>query len=430
MKQMKAILIGAGQRGLAYAESIHALPDQRIHIVAVADPIPERRAGIAEMFDLSENDCYCDWKDLLSKPKVADIAIIATMDDMHTEPALMAIEKGYNLLLEKPVAQTVEECIEIANAAERKGVKVLVCHVLRYSPFYKKVKELVMSGAVGDIMSIIQVEAVGNLHQSHSYVRGDWHREDETTPMLLAKCCHDLDIIQWLIDKSCKKVSSFGELSYFIPENAPEGAPKRCIDGTCPHNDTCPYNCKKVYLSPIWFRHAVTRGISKEFWPTDEEVELGLQQTNFGSCVYYANNNVVDHQVVNMEFEGGATAHLTMNAFNEGGRYIRIFGTKGELYANMSDEEITLFPFDTRERVEIPVQKTNQHIDGGHGGGDIGMINEMYDYFAGNYHGYSAADIRTSVQNHIIGFAAEKARHNDTVENVADFSRQYNFDYK
>lgn len=425
MKTYSVILIGAGGRGTDYARYMKMMPE-KFQVVGVAEPIKERCINIKNMFGLSDDACYAGWEEILDKPKLADLAVIATMDDAHYEPALKAIAQGYDLLLEKPVAQTAKECIDIANAAKEKGVQVLVCHVLRYAPFFKTVKKLVLDDVVGEIMSIIQVEAVGNLHQSHSYVRGDWHREDETSPMLLAKCCHDIDIIQWLIDKPCKKVSSFGELTYFTPENAPKGAPKRCIDGNCPAEDTCPYNCRKLYVEDTgnWMRRAVGRGFSKEFMPTDEEVIEGLKNTNFGACVYYADNDVVDHQVVNMEFEGGATASLTMNAFNKGGRYIRIFGTKGELYANAADSEIRIYTFEKKEARYVSVEKTEESIAGGHGGGDYGIVEELYDYLNGHYTGFCAANIDTSVKNHLIGFAAEKARRNDTVEFVAEYTRK------
>lgn len=432
MNPYKVILVGAGMRGNSYAHYMSTMPD-KFQIVGVADPIKERRDAIREMFGFSDKECYSDWEEILSKPKMADLAIIATMDNNHYKPAMKAIEQGYNLLLEKPVAQTAQECINIANAAREKGVKVLVCHVLRYTPFFKTVKKLVRDDMIGDVMSVIQVEAVGNVHQSHSYVRGDWHREDETSPMLLAKCCHDLDIIQWIVDKPCKKVSSFGELTYFVPQNAPEGAPKRCIDGGCPVEETCPYSLKKVYLHPDSYaplRQAVGRGLSKEFIPTDDEVIEGLKRTNFGACVYHANNDVVDHQVVNMEFEGGATATLTMNAFNAGGRYIRIFGTKGELFANAADTEILVYLFEDKKTRKISVEQTEEEgIGGGHGGGDAGIVSELYDYLNGDYVGFCAADIDTSVKNHLIGFAAEKARHNDTVEKIVEYSKQLGYEY-
>lgn len=427
MKTLTAIIIGVGIRGTAYGTEMQKL-GEKFEIVAIADASRSRRIKAMETFGLAENQCYDSWEAILSQPKMADIALIATMDDMHYQPAMKAIELGYNLLLEKPVAQTAQECVDIALAAQKKGVKVLVCHVLRYTHFFGKVKQLVMDGAIGDVMSVIQVEAVGNVHQSHSYVRGNWHSEKETTPMLLAKCCHDIDIIQWILNKPCKKVQSFGSLTYFRPENAPAGAPVRCADNTCPEKDTCPYNCIKLYYDDKqnhWFRNASAGKVAKTGVPTDEEVMNALKTTDYGLCVFHANNDVVDHQVVNMEFEGGITANLTMNAFNKGGRYIRLFGTKGELFANMADTQITVYTFADKQTRTVNVTETNESILGGHGGGDGGIIRELYEYFSGSYTGYRAADIDISVKNHLIGFAAEKARHAGTVEDVDAFFDGY-----
>ncbi len=431
MRKSTAIVCGAGSRGTSYAEHMKKMSD-KYDIVGVAEPIDARRNNIRDMFSIPDENCYNDYMDIFARGKMADIAIIATQDSMHTEPALRAIELGYDILLEKPVAQTPEECIEICEAAKKKGVKVLVCHVLRYTPFYKTIKKALLDGLIGDVMSIVAVEGVGNTHQSHSFVRGDWKSESESAPMLLAKCCHDLDIIQWLVDRPCDKVSSFGELSYFRPENAPAGAPKRCFGTDCPARDECPYDVNKVYLrndSASFMRRAAGRGFSNGFTPTDDEVIEGLKNTGFGDCAFYAGNDVVDHQVVNMSFEGGAVANLSMNAFNEGGRYIRIFGTKGELYANHKDAEITVFTFEDRGRSALPVKATEESIAGGHGGGDEGIVVEMYDYMSGDYKGYCAADIDISVKNHLIGFAAEKARRMDTVERVSDFSKQFGYEY-
>jgi len=427
MKPISVILIGAGGRGGAYVSRMNALPE-KFKVVAVADPIENRRERVQKWCNLPDDMLFRSWTDILDRPKMADVAIISTMDDMHYEPALKAIELGYNLLLEKPAAQNAKECADIARAAKEKGVSVLVCHVLRYSPFFKTMKKILMDGTIGEPMSVIHVEAVGNIHQSHSYIRGDWHSEKETTPMLLAKCCHDIDIIQWLLDKKCKKVSSFGDLTYFRAENAPEGAPVRCWDGGCPIGDTCPYNVRKLYYDSTdddWFRRAATIGISKKFKPTTEEVKTALETTDYGLCVFHANNDVVDHQVVNMEFEGGTTANLTMNCFNKGGRFTRIFGTKGEIFAYAADTEITVYTFDDNETRKIPVIKTEESILGGHGGGDDGIVLELYDYLCGNYNGYCAADIETSVKNHLIGFAAERARHTDTVVSIDEYMQEF-----
>lgn len=430
-KQLTAIVCGAGCRGTTYAKYMKTLSD-KYAVVGVAEPIATRRNNLQRMFNIPNENCFADYREILAKPKMADIAVIATQDNMHVEPALMAIEKGYHLLLEKPVAPTPEECVRIAQAAKEKGVKVLVCHVLRYTPFYKTIKKAVMDGLIGDIVSVMAVEGVGNTHQSHSYVRGDWKSERTSSPMLLAKCCHDLDIIQWIVDKPCQKVSSFGELTYFKPENAPKGAPKRCYNTNCPDRKTCPYDVNKVYLSehaPGFMRLAAARGYSDGFDPNDDEVRLGLEGTGFGDCVFFAGNDVVDHQIVNMQFADGVTASLTMNAFNEGGRYIRLFGTRGELYADHKCSEITVFTFEDRKRKTIPVIKTDESIAGGHGGGDGGMIDEMYTYFTDEYSGFCAANIDVSVKNHLIGFATEKARNNDTVECVQEFAAHYGFVY-
>ena len=416
MKQISVILIGAGNRGTKYVNYMHDMPE-KYKVVAVADPNLRNRERARERYGLSDDACYKSWEEILALPKLADLAVIATMDELHYAPTMKAIELGYDILLEKPVAQTAQECIDIANAAKAKGVRVLVCHVLRYTPFFKRIKELLMSGAIGDIMSVIHVEAVGNLHQSHSFVRGKWHSEPETTPMLLAKSCHDLDIIQWLLDKPCKRVQSFGHLSHFRKENAPEGAPVRCFEGNCPAADTCPYNCVDVYVKRThnsWFRCG----------ETPEEVEEVLRTTDYGLCVYQANNDVVDHQTVNMEFEGGITVTFSMNAFNKGGRYTRIFGTKGELYAHAQDTEITLYTFADMKTHKIPVTETQEDIAGGHGGGDIGIVRELYEYLSGNYTGFCAADIGVSVSNHLIGFAAEQARHTDTIVDVEAFCEE------
>ncbi len=427
MKTYSVILIGAGDRGVEYTNIMKNWPE-KFKVVAVAETVAGRRKLVQRTHNLPDDMCFSTWEDILSKPKMADLALICTLDDMHYEPAMRAIELGYDLLLEKPVAQTAQQCVDIALAAEKKGVKVLVCHVLRYTPFFKKIKQIIMDGTVGEPMSVIHVEAVGNVHQSHSFVRGNWHCEAASAPMLLAKSCHDMDILQWLLDKPCRKVQSFGRLSYFNSKNAPEGAPVRCIDGGCPVESTCPYNCRKLYYDDkdnAWFRGACARGVAKEKQPTDEEVMTALNTTDYGLCVFHANNDVVDHQVVNMEFEGGATVSFSMNAFNKGGRYIRIFGTKGELYANMIDSEITIFTFEDGQHHKIPLKAADEGIVSGHGGGDEGIVNELYDYLGDNYTGYCAADINISVKNHLIGFAAEKARHCGTVEDVDVFFSSY-----
>lgn len=435
MKQLTAILIGAGGRGTAYSKVMASLPE-KYRIIAVADPVEEKRRVIKELFHLPDEMCFETWEDILSLPKMADIAVITTSDSLHYAPALKAIECGYHLLLEKPVAQTAKECTDIANAAKEKGVSVLICHVLRYTPFFKKVKMLIQSGVIGDVVSIDQIEAIGNVHFSHSFVRGNWHSEKEATPMIIAKTCHDLDMIQWLIDKPCKKVSSFGGLTYFTEKNAPAGAPHRCIDGNCPYAESCPYNSEKLYIgggkdsqSQIW-KPIFKKQVATHPDFSDEELREALKRTDYGLCVYHANNDVSDHQVVSMEFDDGVTAHLTANAFNSGGRHIRVYGTKGEIYAYASEDAIHVFSFDDREVHDYPILAADESIAGGHGGGDHGIIQDLYDYMTDQYQGFSIADIQISVANHLIGFAAEESRHKGTVVMLDDFFHQYGFENK
>ncbi len=310
-KVLKVILIGAGSRGQTYTDLMKQT-NGKFEVVGVAEPVEDRRNYIKETWNLSDDVCFDDYKPLLDLPKFADIAVIATMDRMHIEPAMLAIGKKYNLLLEKPVAPTPEECLKIEKCAKENNVKVLVCHVLRYTDFYKKLKQMIDNGMVGEVMSIHATECVGNIHQSHSFVRGNWGNSNESSPMILQKSCHDMDILQWLIGKKCKNVQSFGSLTYFTEKNAPSGSPDYCIDG-CPQGDSCPYNAVKLYLDDkdnSWFRCTS----SKKVHPTDDDIENVLKTTQYGKCVFKCNNNVVDHQVVNLEFDGGAVVSFNMCA--------------------------------------------------------------------------------------------------------------------
>ncbi len=418
MKTLKVILIGAGNRGEAYTSIMKELPDQ-FQVVAVAEPIESRREDIRKKHDLPEEMCFADWKPLLALGKIADVALVCTMDPQHFEPVMAAISLKYDILLEKPVSPTAQECLQVARHAKAMGVKVIVCHVLRYTAFFNTIKNAIEEGQLGDVISINHEECVGNVHQSHSFVRGNWGNEGRSSCMLLQKSCHDLDILQWLVGKKCKKVQSFGSLRHFRRENAPENAPERCIDG-CPHGDTCPYNAVKIYLDDKkndWFRTTCTR----EADPTDEMVEKALRTTQYGKCVYRCDNDVVDHQTVNMLFGDDITVTFTMCAFNKGGRFIHIMGTRGELHGSMSgNSPITIFDFETRQTREIPMVALDG-IGGGHGGGDAGIVHSLYEYLVGTYAGHSVSDIAISVDNHLIAFAAEESRRSMTVVDMDDY---------
>lgn len=418
MKKLSVILIGAGSRGRIYTDVMADMPEH-FSVTAVAEPIDSRRTYIKEKHGLSDENCFTDWKPLLAKGKIADVAVIATMDRDHFDPAMAALEAGYDLLLEKPIAPTPEECEKIAAFANEKGKKVVICTVLRYTPLFRDIKDIIDSGRIGDVVSITHEECVGNVHQSHSFVRGNWGNEEKSSCMLLQKSCHDMDILQWLLGKKCKKIQSFGSLTHFVEKNAPEGSPDYCVQG-CPAGEKCPYNSIKLYFDDKendWFRGTCTR----ESDPTDEMVMKAITETQYGKCVYKCDNNVVDHQTVNMLFDGGVTVTFNMNAFNKGGRRIHVMGTKGELRSALEEDgSITVYDFETKETEEIRMDGKDG-INGGHGGGDWGIIDTLYSYLNGTYTGKSVPEISESAENHMMVFAAEESRKNNTVVDFNDY---------
>ena len=422
MKKLTAVLIGAGSRGKIYTKYMRQ--SGKFEIVGVAEPIEERREFLRTLDRIPEENCFDTWEKLLSRPKFADIAIIATPDALHYEPAMKAIELGYDLLLEKPAAPTPEQCADIANAAKEKGVKALVCHVLRYTVFWGKMKEMIEQGYVGKVLSVDHVECVGNLHQSHSFVRGNWGNTAESSNMLLAKSCHDIDLIQWLVGSKCTYAQSFGLLSHFRRENAPEDAPEYCHEG-CPHEQECYYAANKLYGidSRDWFRYHAFQLQD----PTEEQLQEKMRTTQYGKCVFKCNNDVVDHQVVNMEFESGAVASFNMSAFNKGGRHIRIMGTDGEIYGSHGDNMFYYYSFKTRQTQEIhpTAENLGESIVGGHGGGDGGIVEALYNYVANDIVDSRLSEIGISVQNHLTVFAAEQARLNRTVVDVREYTAKY-----
>lgn len=421
MKKLKVILIGAGNRGKTYTDVMKKMPEQ-YEVVAVAEPIDNRREDIKAIHNLSDDRCFTDWKPLLELGKIADIAVIATMDRDHFAPSMKAIELGYDLLLEKPIAPTAEECKQLTCAAKEKGVKVVICTVLRYTNLFQCLKQLIDSGRIGKVMSINHEECVGNVHYSHSFVRGNWGNEEKSSVMLLQKSCHDMDILQWMLGKQCKTVQSHGMLTYFKEKNAPANATEYCIEG-CPHSETCPYNAVKIYLDDKendWFRTTCT----KKVHPTDEDIEKALRETQYGKCVFKCDNDVVDHQTVNMVFEDDILVTFAMNAFNKGGRKIHIMGTKGEVFARMDGKSpVRFYDFEKQEEERIDITGKDG-ISGGHAGGDDGIVETLYDYLTGKDTGDCVPDIMESYRNHLIVFAAEKARANGSVVDFEEFAKK------
>ena len=333
---MTAIVIGCGNRGQTYSNFAKELPTW-LKIVAVADPQKNRREKVARMANLTNPDLILDdWTKLAKLDKLADCAFITTQDQMHMEPAVILAKKGYHLLLEKPMSVDESECEKIAQACQASGVILAVCHVLRYFPPVLKIREIIDSGLIGDVVTIDHRENVHFWHFAHSFVRGNWRNVSTSTFSLLAKSCHDIDLIMfWMGDRRCTKIQSFGNLKHFQASEAPEGAAPNCF--ACPDKveRSCPYSAKKIYLE-------MPRSLDAPTWPTSVVCDIedhpggykvalteALESGPYGRCVYACDNDVVDHQVVNMEFENGATAAFTMNAFTKNGcRETRICGTK------------------------------------------------------------------------------------------------------
>ena len=427
-KKITAIIIGAGSRGMGYARQAKSF-NELYDIVAVAEPVECRRNYVRDLYNIPEERVYSDWREILAAGKIADAAIICTLDRDHFAPTMAAIELGYDIMLEKPIAPTPEECAAITKAANAKGVKVLICHVLRFTPFYNRLKQLILDGYIGEVQTLEQTESVGMIHQSHSFVRGNWGNSTRSSTMLLQKSCHDIDIMQWLIGKRCEKVSSFGSRRYFTEENAPAGAPERCLDG-CPAADTCIFHAGKIYLEGSrhtkgWFDRVATEKLQ----PTEEDIRQALATTNYGRCVFRCDNDVVDRQVVNMEFEDGIVASFVMTCFNGwgNGRAIRIMGTKGTLTGSTTQPDIRYENIETGEVTMIPVVggEGADTVLGGHGGGDAGIMSVFSLLVSDEYDGISAATIETSCQNHMIVFAAEESREQGRIVDVTEYAARY-----
>jgi predicted dehydrogenase len=405
MNPIEIIIIGAGDRGNVYAEYALAHPD-RVQVVGVAEPREYYRNKMAQEHAIVPENIYEDWKDIVERERFADAAIVATPDAVHVEPVIALANKGYHILLEKPMAPDVEGCTRIYNAVMENDVILSVGHVLRYTKYTQKLKELLDSGVIGDIVSLQRLEPVGYWHQAHSFVRGNWRREDESSFMLLAKSCHDIDWIRYIMGKKCKTVSSFGSLVHFKPENKPDNSGMRCVD--CDFEPYCPYSALKIYLR---FLEKGNTG-----WPvsvitpdaTEKGIRQALKEGPYGRCVYDCDNDVVDHQVVNMEFEGNLTATFTMTAFTKARpRETKIFGTHGEIYGDGSEIQVYDFLTDTTKVYDT---SADTEVLTDHGGGDYWLMHAFVTAITNKDQGMILSGPSETLESHLMTFAAEKSR--------------------
>jgi predicted dehydrogenase len=406
MKPVELIIAGAGDRGFVYASYAKTHP-KRAQIVGVAEPRDFYREKMVEEYNIPEENVFTDWKDMAKKKKFADAVIIATQDHMHREPAIAFAKKEYHILLEKPMAPDEKSCRDITKAVLSNDIIFALGHVLRYTRYTQKLKSILDSGLIGDVINIQRLEPVGYWHQAHSFVRGNWRNEKESSFMLLSKSCHDLDWIRYIMSKKCTTVSSFGSLTHFRAENKPETAGSNCLE--CDYEPECPYSAKRFYLKLL------DRG--KTGWPlrtiatemTKGGIVHELRVGPYGRCVYECDNDVVDHQVVNMEFEGGETASFTMTGFTKARqRETRIFGTRGEIYGNGTKIQIHEFLSGKTEIIDTSDEVPASLAD--HGGGDYALIDTFVSAVAQNNPSLILSGPEETLETHLMTFAAERSR--------------------
>ncbi len=406
-RQITAITLGAGARGNVYGNYAIDHPEE-IKIVGVAEPIPLRNERYAIKHQIEHQKRFVTWEHVFERPKFADAIIITTPDQLHYGPCMKALEMGYDVLLEKPMAQTEKECRNILAKTQKTGRIVGLCHVLRYAPYFIKLRELIHNGSIGTLVSLQHFEPIQHVHMAHSFVRGNWHNSRETTPIIIAKSCHDLDIMRWLINKPCKKVSAFGSLSWFRKENAPKGSTSRCHEN-CAIESTCPYSALKIYLRDRTYLYVFDLPDKKELHP--DAIMNNLKTTQYGRCVYRMDNDQCDHYVMSLEFEGGITASFNMEAFTSyHGRRTRVMGSMGDLHGDM--EKFIHTDFRTGKVTTWDSQSFDegQYSKHGHGGGDVRLMRNWVRAVSEQNATLLTSTIEASIESHLMGFAAEKSR--------------------
>lgn len=448
-----AIVIGAGDRGKdVYGQYALEHPDD-VRFLAVAEPQQFRRETFARQHEIPPERRYTSWESLLTQPQMADVAFICTQDQLHTAPALAALEQGYHVMLEKPMAPTAAECHQLVETAQARDRHLQIGYVLRYAPFFQTLHQVISAGELGEIICLSQRENVSYYHMAHSFVRGNWRSSQQSNPMILAKCCHDLDLLHWLVGSRASQISSFGNLLHFRPDKAPAGAPERCADN-CPHEADCIFSAIDIYvrLRPIIRigQMSDTRTLTlladlmeryprqmeqlarivpslKQYtdysgWPvrvmtTDYTREGRMRavadpENPYGRCVYHCDNDVVDHQHVNIAFENGVTATLIMHGHSYAeGRTLRIDGSKATLKGHLNWHGSRLELFDKRTgrgRLLFDEKLSLDNVQ--HGGGDAGLMRAFVALIQGSGEQQASADAQGSLESHLMAFAAEKSR--------------------
>lgn len=425
LKPVTAIIVGAGHRAMVYSELALTNPEL-LKIVGVADPNPVRRKKAMELYGFGEEMCFESAQELAEKGKLADAIINGTMDEQHIETAVPLLECGYDMLLEKPFAVDEAEAILLRDCAEKNGSKVMICHVLRYTPFYYGIKERIARGEIGEIINIQTTEHVSYHHLSTSYVRGKWANSKKShTTMLLAKCCHDIDLMMWLMSETKPtQIASFGGKYQFKPENAPEGAGNICMVD-CPLVDTCVYSTKRLYIDhPDRWAFYVWDKLEHIENPTiEDKINLMKSDSPYARCIYKCDNDVVDHQSVLVNFASGATGtHNMVGGSAQSLRKIHIIGTKGEIFGNFEESKFTVLKINPspdahneecdREEVDLNITGDMVGAYGGHGGGDSRLAADFVKFVRGEEPSLACTSIFDSMAGHMSVYKADESREN------------------
>jgi predicted dehydrogenase len=418
---IEAILVGAGNRGThAYGPYALAHPDQ-IRFTAVVEPHEGRRQRFAQAHGIPPERQFLTWQELYAREPIAEALVNCTLDRMHLESTLPALELGYDVLLEKPMANTLAANLRLVRAAEQQGRLLMICHVLRYTAFFSTLHEVVASGRLGRIMTVEHRENVAYWHMAHSFVRGNWRDSRIESPMILAKCCHDLDILLWNLGPA-RRLGSFGSLIHYRPENAPAGAPDRCTDG-CPAAEGCPWYAPRLYLHEYtgWPVSVISEDLSLD------ARQRALETGPYGRCVYRCDNDVVDHQTVNLEFESGASGVLFMHGHShEEARTMRYDGTRATLrgkFAYGLGDSIEIHDHLTGRVEQIEIQAPADAPGSGHGGGDAGVMAAFVQALRDPHSAQTTA--RESLESHLMAFAAEEARVTGRVVDMEEFRKSH-----
>ena len=440
-RKLTAIIVGAGHRSLYYASYANEFP-QSLEIVGVADPVPLRREQAARMFNLDPNMCFESAEDLASRPQLADFIINGTMDHQHVPTSLPLLERGYDLLLEKPFATSIAELWQLVEVVQRTRRKVAICHVLRYAPFYAAIRQKVLEGVIGDILSVQAVEHVSYHHMAVGYVRGKWNRKNYSqSSMLMAKSCHDLDLIAWM--KSGIQplhVASFGSNFQFTPDKAPPGAGKRCLVD-CSIEAECLYSARKHYLDhPDRWAFYVWDSLEHIENPTPQDRLESLKTSPYGRCVWKTDMDVVDHQAVLVEFSDGCTATLNMiGGTAKPSRSLHLVGTHGEIEGRLEESRFTIRRIDPRpgceyleELFDFNLKGDTTGAHGGHGGGDLRLVADFLRVLNGEPPSISSTSLADSIYGHLLGFSTDRSMElgrtvsiEPLLEQSAPFLRQY-----